>query len=124
MARMRAAALHDIDPQTVEPERAREIESAILGERRNMAIQLLDQIGNERVALRQVVERGVGCIAFVTVRAGPALPGAIVGSERPAAMAEFLQQGGIIERALIEKRREQAARGHSNADRARRAGCQ
>src|SRR5438874_1040201 len=115
MARMDAAALHDVDPQTVEPERLCEIEGTVLRKGGDVAVQRLDQIGEDRIALGQVVERGVGGVAAIAVRLGPSLAGAIILGERAAAMVELVQQRIVREHALVESGGEKAARGHDAA---------
>ena len=67
MCRMMAAGLEDIDPQAVELELApAQVEGAFLGEARDMAVELLAQIGEDRVADRQVVERGIACLLYTS----------------------------------------------------------
>ncbi len=79
---MMSTVFQQIDPQAVEPRLAAEIERAILGERGGVAGQQFGEVGESRVALRQIVERGIAGVAGIAMVAAPALPGAIVLGER------------------------------------------
>ena len=81
MARMGAARLQHIDPQAVElqPPPA-EIERAIAREGGDVRREPADEIGEARIALRQVGERGVAGVAAIAMLARPGAAGAILGA--------------------------------------------
>src|SRR3569623_383735 len=113
VTRMRTARFHDIDPQAVEPEPAPELKGASVGESCDMPVEQLDQVGEARAALRQVVERGIGGVTAITMRLRPAAPGAIVLGELAARIGQLVEQVGIAEFALVERRGEQVAHAHA-----------
>ena len=110
---MRAARLEDVDPQTVELEPApAEVERARLGKARDMLVEQLHQIGEARVARRQVVERGIGRVAAIAMRLRPGDARAIFPREVEAGLLQFRDQRGIAKLVIVEARREQRTDGH------------
>ena len=111
---MRAAGLEDVDPQAVELELSPgEVERAVLGERRDMLVEQLDQVAEPRIAQGQVVERRVGCIAAIAMRLRPIDPRAVGAREFARGVLQLLDQIGVAEIRLVEARREQAARAYA-----------
>src|SRR3546814_5134796 len=99
MAAMRAAGFQDCDPHRVELERLGEIEVARLGEGLDLLVEQTLEIVERRVALGQVAEARVACVALITMVAAPTPAGAILFGEQPAAFLQLCQQVG---RADIE----------------------
>ena len=95
---MRAAGLEDVDPQAVELELLAELEPAFLRERRDMLVEQPDQIGEARVAVRQVVERRVGGVAAIAMLLRPVAPGLVLLGEIAAGIGEFGDQRVVPER--------------------------
>src|SRR3546814_1332350 len=112
MAAMRAAGFQDVDPHRVELERLGEIEVARLGEGLDLLVEQTLEIVERRVALGQVAEARIACVALITMVAAPAPAGAILFGEQPAAFLQLCQQVGCADIGLVEIGGEERANGH------------
>jgi hypothetical protein len=76
-------------------------------------VELLLQVVEQAVALRQVVQRGVGRIAQIALAVGPGLTGLVVLGDGDAGVMQFVDEGleallagkaGFIERVTKRER--------------------
>lgn len=76
MSAMHAAGLQNIDPHAVESEPfAPQIEIQQTRKARDVDVDPLLQIRKFGRAQRQIIERGIGCLAAIGMLAGPTPPG-------------------------------------------------
>jgi hypothetical protein len=92
-----------------------EIEGAILREARDVPIEQAHQIAETRVADRQIVERRVGGVASIAMRAAPAAAGDIFDRERANRLFQFRDQRRRAEIGFVEAGGEERAAGHRSA---------
>ena len=101
-----------IDPQAVEARLARKVERAFSGELDRVAGQQLGKVGEGRVALGQIVERGVAGVTGVAVLARPTAAGLVVLGKAADRVRQIGKQHGIVDLGFVELGDEQVA-GHS-----------
>ena len=101
------AGLQEVDPQAVELWLT--VPRQIFGESGGVAGEQSPQIGERRIAARQIVKRGVAGIAPVAMVAAPPDPGAIVGGEAADRMRQFVEQISLVEHGFVKRCGEQAA---------------
>ncbi len=109
---MDAAGFEDVDPQAVEPQLAGQVQRTGIGESGDMAVQVADQIAKARIAHRQVVERGVGGIAAIAMRARPVAARAILCRQVATGIAKFAEQRWVAQLGLRKTGGEQGADSH------------
>ena len=108
MRRMDAAAIHHIDPERVQNERAAiQFEVERLAERARMLVEMLHQLIEHAGALRQIVKRGVGGVTLVAVIFGPALTGPVFGGNGEAGFGERRVQPARGDLRAVERGHEQ-----------------
>src|SRR4051812_31907603 len=104
-----AARREDVDPDRIELQLvALEVEFECLGERRDVAVEPSHEVGKNRRAPGQVVERRVGGVARIAVLLRPALPGAVVLGDRAAGGVELGDEPAVLELGAVDSRREES----------------
>ena len=106
MRGMDAAFGQDVQPKRVEHQfTLTKIELEILGKGRDMFVERFDQILEDRKAVGQVIQRGIGGVARIAILFAPVLTGLIILGNREAGGGQFIgvdglamvRQGGVIE---------------------------